>query len=195
MKSRVFITLFLLICLSCSVWGQYDDGGRPIIFSKRTSGTIKVDGQLDDPVWQGVIPSSAFWQYFPADTIRADQQTEIYMRYDDEYLYVATKCYAAGADYVVPSLRRDYRAGGSDNITLVFDPFNDNTNAFVFGLNPFGVQREALISNGGNNIPRDWDSSWDAKWEGDAQMYEDHWIAEFAIPFRSIRFKEGSTKW
>ena len=61
------------------------------------------------------------------------------------------KVYSSGKDYIIPSLRRDFRAGGNDNITLLFDTFNDATNAFIFGSNPYGVRREMLLSNGGTD--------------------------------------------
>ena len=64
----------------------------------------------------------------------------------------------------------------------------------LFGLNPFGVQREALIANGGRQRG-DFSGSWDNKWFGDATMHDDYWIAEFALPFKTLRFNEGSTKW
>ncbi|NND35042.1 MAG: carbohydrate binding family 9 domain-containing protein, partial [Saprospiraceae bacterium] len=124
----------------------------------------------------------------------ARHQTEIYMVYDDHYLYVGTKCYSANQNYVTPSLRRDYNFSGSDNISVMFDTYNDETNAFLFGMNPFGVRREALISNGGRQRS-DFASSWDNKWFGEAKTYEGYWIAEFAIPFRTLRFKQGSEKW
>ncbi|MEM1320681.1 MAG: DUF5916 domain-containing protein [Bacteroidota bacterium] len=162
---------------------------------KRTAQPVKIDGDMNDIAWAEAEPAGNFWQNFPFDTLPAGQQTEIYMAYDDTYLYVATKCYSVGDDYVVPSLRRDYSAGGSDNITLLFDPFTDRTNAFVFGLNPYGVLREALISNGGAQNSRDWDESWDSKWFGAAKIHEGYWLAEFAIPFTTLRFKEGSQKW
>ena len=117
------------------------------------------------------------------------------MCYDDANLYIAAKCYSEGSNYIVPSLKRDYRAGGSDNITFLIDPFGDRTNAFVFGINPYGVLREALIANGGSQIRRDWDDSWDAKWRGKAQIYDGYWVGELAIPLKSIRFQEGSQNW
>ncbi|MCB0643269.1 MAG: carbohydrate binding family 9 domain-containing protein, partial [Phaeodactylibacter sp.] len=95
---------------------------------------------------------------------------------------------------VTPSLRRDFRAGGNDNISLIFDTFNDKTNAFLFGINPYGVRREALISGGGSTL-EGFQTSWDNKWDGEAMIYEGYWTAELAIPFKTLRFKEGGTSW
>ncbi|MEM9919299.1 MAG: DUF5916 domain-containing protein [Bacteroidota bacterium] len=190
------VCLFLCICCwtVLKVEGQ-QAAAVPIAFAKKTTENIQIDGLLDESLWRQMQPMGDFWQYFPEDSLKAVSQTEVYMAYTDEMIYVAIRCHAAGENYVVPSLKRDYRAGGSDNITLLFDTFNDQANAFVFGLNPYGVQREALISNGGTNVGRDWDSSWDNQWQGEAQMQTDSWTAEFAIPFKTLRFKEGSKRW
>lgn len=163
-------------------------------FVKKIAEPIRPDGVLDEPIWQTIEPVNHFWQYAPSDSVPAEYQTELYFAYDDQYLYVGVKCHAAGNRFIVPSLRRDYRGGGSDNINLLFDTFNDRTNAFHFGLNPYGVRRESLISNGGRNRS-DFDSSWDNRWQGDARMYDNYWTAEFAIPFRTLRYKEGQQHW
>jgi hypothetical protein len=112
---------------------------------------IVLDGRLDEAVWKMSKPATDFWETFPSDTIKTEYDTEIYFGFDDKHLYVGAICYVPGTDFVIPSLRRDYRAGGNDNLTLVFNPFKDKTNAIVFGMNPLGVNREALIFNGGES--------------------------------------------
>lgn len=164
------------------------------LYLRKSEGKITIDGQLDEMAWFTGRPADDFWENFPSDTSRCDWKTEIYMTFDETNLYIGAKCYAPGKEYVVPSLRRDYRAGGSDNITFLIDPFRDRTNAFVFGMNPYGVMREALISNGGNSTS-DWLGEWDNKWHGESAIFEDYWSCEIAIPFSTIRFPEGQTDW
>ena len=196
------MTHYTLLTTLCLLWGSLTfaqnndatDINEPVLLPERTSASIKVDGRLDETAWDAANPINNFWQVFPVDTIPAQGQTEIRMLYDDTYLYVGVTCYSAGEDFVVPSLRRDYRFTGNDNVTLLFDTYNDKTNAYVFGMNPFGVQREALISNGGRAFD-DFFTSWDNKWLGEAQRYDNFWTAEFAIPFKTIRYQEGSSEW
>ena len=161
---------------------------------KYISEDITIDAILDDTAWEKAVPASEFWQYFPTDTIQAKNQTEISMLYDDQKLYVGIKVYSSGDDYVIPSLRRDFRAGGSDNITLMFDTFNDGTNAFLFGSNPLGVRREALVSGGGKSL-RGFTISWDSKWVGESRQYNGYYICEWAIPLSAFKFREGETTW
>ena len=97
-------------------------------------------------------------------------------------------------DFIIPSLRRDFSAGGSDNITLLFDTFNDGTNAFIFGTNPYGIKREMLLSGGGSEL-RDFTMAWDTKWKCKTAIKEDHYIAEMIIPLSAFKYREGETKW
>lgn len=173
-----------------------DAADAPIPFAKaaKAAGQIIIDGDIEEQDWYRGIPADNFWQWFPTDSVDAELQTEIFFTYDDENFYVAAKCYSLHNEYVVPSLRRDFRAGGSDNLTFVFDTFNDKTNAFFFGTNPEGVLREGLISNGGSSRG-DFSESWDNKWHGEVKKHEGYWAAELAIPFKTIRYQEGSMKW
>lgn len=191
MKKHIFFLSLALIgfnILSAQLVEQ-----SPILVRK-TSDPIVIDGNLDEAAWKQGIPANNFWLYFPTDSIQANTGTEIYMMFDDKNLYVGAKCYSKGDDYVVPTLRRDYRAGSSDNITLVFDPFNDRINAFVFGMTPLGVRREALIFNGGQD-GSDFETSWDNTWTGEAGIHDGYWVAEFKIPFKTLRYNEGQTNW
>jgi len=153
---------------------------------KYTDQPFTIDGVLDERQWSEQLPATDFWQYFPTDTLQATQQTEIYMYADDKNLYVGIKCYAEGNDWLVNSLKRDYRAGGNT--------FNDQTNGIFFGINPEGVIREGVITNGGNGR-RDFSESWDNKWKGEAQKYDGYYTAEMEIPFSTLRYNDNNTTW
>ena len=155
---------------------------------------IKLDAVLNEASWYKKKPATDFWQYFPTDTLQAINQTEITMLFDDHNLYLGIKVYSSGNNYIIPSLKRDFRAGGSDNITLLFDTYNDGSNAFLFGTNPDGVMREALVSGGGKEL-RGFTSSWDTKWESVTKQYDDYYISEWEIPLSAFKYKEGETRW
>jgi hypothetical protein len=161
---------------------------------KYISDEIILDGALDESIWSLAESANTFQQYFPSDSIPAKQQSDIKMLYDDTNLYIGIRINAIGKDYVIPSLERDFRAGGNDNISLLFDTFNDGTNAFLFGTNPYGVRREALITNGGAGT-EGFTTSWDIKWKGETVIYDNYYTAELIIPLTSFKFREGETKW
>lgn len=152
------------------------------------------DGALEEDIWSFANTTEDFWEYFPLDSIKAKKQSQIKLLYDNKNLYVGIKAYSSGKDYATQSLQRDFRGSGSDSFTLIFDTFNDGTNGFSFGINPYGVRREGLIANGGADQD-DFNLSWDVKWKGDAKIYDDYFTAEMVIPLTSLKFEEGATKW
>ena len=81
----------------------------------------------------------------------------------------------------VNSLKREFQAPSSDNITMIFDTFNDATNAFVIGSNHIGVQRDMLMFNGGVDIRNSWDMTWDVKWICESKIYDSYYA--FSIAF------------
>lgn len=165
------------------------------IHIKEATDAIKLDGLLDEESWQNAEKGSDYWMNFPTDTLLATTQTEIMFTYDDKFIYVGAKMYnVENAGYVTPSLRRDFRGAGNDALTISFDTFDDNTNAFQFGINPYGVRREGLVVNGGaqrGTLSLDWEN----KWFGEVTQTDEYWMVEMAIPFKSIRYKEGNLVW
>jgi len=162
---------------------------------KKTDEKIILDGEMTENAWKESDVASNFTQYFPTDSALAEAGTEVRVTYDDQNIYIFAKMdEAREGKFVTTSLRRDYRGGASDGITLVFDTFHDKTNAFIFGVNPYNVQREALVSNGGDNH-NDFDLSWDNKWRAKTKISKGFWTAEIAIPFKTLRFKNGVDTW
>ncbi len=154
---------------------------------------IVLDGELQEATWKQAEIMGGFNQYTPIDSLSALAETEMRITYDNDNLYVSAKCSSSGSNFIVQSLRRDFGFGSIDNISFLFDTFGDKTNAYLFGMNPYGARREAWISNGGKTSDA-FDSSWDNKWYGESKQYENYWICELAIPFKILRFKKGSTK-
>lgn len=192
MRFRILVWIFCFSCLALQAQ-------QPSITIKKTSERITVDGNLDESVWEDAEVATDFRQYFPSDTSNSQIKTEMRMTYDDNFIYVAAKMYNRNPGmgrYVTPSLRRDFRGEANDGVSVVFDTFKDRTNGFLFGVNPFGVQREGLITNGGSdNGGSSFSLNWDNKWYSEAKQFDGYWTAEFAIPFKTLRFKEGLSSW
>ena len=155
---------------------------------------MTIDASLDEGSWALTEPATNFWEHFPTDKKQAKQQTEIKMMFDDLNLYIGIKVKSASNNYIVPSLRRDFRASGNDNVTLLFDTFNDGTNAFFFGTNPLGVKREALLSGGGTDL-RGFNLAWDTKWICETKVHDNFYVSEIKIPLSAFKYREGETKW
>ncbi|TFV95737.1 hydrolase [Algoriphagus kandeliae] len=165
-------------------------------FAFKVKEPITLDGILDEEIWTSEEGWNVnFTQYFPYDTSAAAAQSRVKVAFDENNLYLAAVMENNGPrEYVSTSLRRDYRGEQNDGISFVFDTFNDKTNAFQFGINPYGVQREALLANGGSRS-EDLNLAWDNKWFARATIHENHWQIEAIIPLSTLRFKDGAQNW
>ncbi len=160
---------------------------------QKAKGKIALDGQLDESDWQIAETTGGFQQQTPYDTSLSVTKTEVKMTYDDKFIYVGAICYDTfGGDYIIRSLIRDFSYPANDAFAIYLDPFGDQTNGFNFTVSPMGVQREGLIANNGRFGVT---TSWDNRWFSEVKRYHDRWIVEMAIPFKSIRYKEGSDTW
>lgn len=164
---------------------------------KKAAGKISIDAIMDEPDWAKAEVADRFWQYFPSDSTRAAADTEVRLTYDENNLYVLAKMNNLGArSYVTPSLRRDFRGEANDVFSIVLDTYADKNNAFLFGVNPFGVQREGLIANGGSLAsPSTFSTGWDNVWYSEAKIYDDFWLVEMAIPLKTLRYKKEAPHW
>lgn len=139
MLQKLILGLFALL-FPCFVNAQQG----PEFNLKKVTTTIKIDGLPDDEAWKNIEEITGFWQYFPTDTLPAQQGISVKIAYDNQNIYFLAimKNRKVKRTYITPSLRRDYRGEANDGFSLIIDPFQDQTNGFQFGVNPFGVQRE-----------------------------------------------------
>jgi hypothetical protein len=185
---RIVIIIFLIISFNCC----YTQERKLII--KKAIDEIELDGDLKEASWKSAAVANNFYQVYPIDTGFSVAKTEVKMTFDSDYLYVAAICYDQLMDekFVVTSLQRDYSYPISDAFAVFFDPFNDKTNGFSFSVNPYGVQREGLIESAGAFGVT---TAWDNKWFVEVKHFNDSWVVEMKIPFKSIRYKENLNSW
>ena len=180
--------------------------GRPRVRPTRLDTPPVIDGRLDDEAWRRAAVLADFVQESPLDGASATENTEVFVAYDDDYLY-----FGFYAHYENPSIMRASRvdrdrAMADDLFTVYLDPFLGQQRAFSFDVNAYGVQGDGILNAGGASarrggtsagtaIPRP-DRSWDALFESGAQIVPDGYTAEMAIPLKSLRYPrrpEGET--
>ena len=152
---------------------------------------MNIDGILDEEPWQTAEKLTRFHTVTPTDTGFAKAQTEVMITYDETNFYVAAICYdPTPGKRPIESLRRDYTFSKNDNFMFFVDTYNDLTNGFAFGVSASGAQTDGL-----EHDAQAITYSWDTKFKSAVKSYDDRWVAEFSIPFRSIRYFEGATEW
>ena len=163
-------------------------------YVKFTNQKIVIDGIDNETEWKIAEIKSDFWQWFPTDSLKALNQTEIRFLYDSNNIYVFIKCYEDKNNTIISSLRRDM-GRFSDFFLFTLDTFNDLTNAYAFGGNSVGVKKDEIIFNGGRTLGKDSNWDWDAKFDLKTKVYENFYTAEMKIPLSSIRFSNNSKLW
>ena len=185
-----FVFALLTVGLATSLSAQKINAGYRLSIQKASS-PIVIDGVPDEKAWTDAEVATDFFMITPMDTSFAKVRTDVRMSYDEDHLYlIVVNHHAVEGPYMVESLRRDFSFGKNDNFLLFMDPFDDQTNGFSFGANAAGAQWDGQMYNGGSV-----DLSWDNKWVSKVKNYEDKWIFEASIPFKSIRYKKGITEW
>ncbi len=188
---------YFLLLLPYGCFAQKDSLGDQLknqidfqIGIKKAKSTIKLDGILDDADWQDAAVAKDFWEKYPDNKQHATTKTEARLTYDDKNLYLSFVCYDSSTRHIVPTLKRDVSYFDGDAIGVVLDPINQKSNGYMFGVSPLGVQSETTVQFFGDPA---W--SWDTKWDAKVKQYPDKWIVEMAIPFKSLRYEAGKTKW
>ena len=156
-----------------------------------SSGEIILDGILDEPIWKAAVLANNFIKKYPNNVGAPKQLTEVLSTYDDKNIYFAFKVYAKEGQ-IIKSLKRDVGYDMSDGIGIILDPLNQRSNGFIFALTAQNVQSEdQLTANSEEKLS--W--SWDTKWNSATKMYAGYWIAEIAIPLKSLRYNDQQKFW
>ena len=172
-------------------------GAKPTLKATRTDKAPTLDGVvLGEELWSKATPATGFTQTAPREGEPASEKTEVYVLFDDEAIYLGVVCHDRTPDGIVISdSLRDASLEETDSFRLVFDTYSDHLNGFLFGTNPAGIQYDGQVSRDGEvdvGSTGGFNLNWDGAWEVAAKVFEGGWSAEFAIPFRTLRFPKGN---
>ncbi len=160
----------------------------PRMSAHRIAEEIRVDGILDEPVWQTVEPIRQLYQIQPDQGEPATEQSEVRIMYDDKKLYFGFIFFDEMDKIVANDMRRDSPGLRSNDYGfLLLDTYNDRRNAVFFRFTPVGGMEDTAVSNSGGSL----NTSWDIVWECRCRINEDNWTVEIAIPFSQLRFERS----
>lgn len=157
----------------------------PSINVTKLSGEIKIDGYLSEDIWKQVGASNDFTERYPGDMIQPPVKTEVYVAYDNAKLYVGFIAHDDPANLRATMCQRD-QFSGDDFVAVFLDTYGNAAWTYEFYVNPYGIQRDRLLTYVGSTIQQDY--GFDMIWESAAKITTDGYSAEIAIPFSSIRF-------
>jgi len=155
----------------------------------RINGPVTLDGLSNEPAWEG-IESLPFVMHRPNFGNKPSELTEVFVAYDNNYLYVAGRLYDSEPSKIqANSKERDSGDPSSEFFGIFIDSFNDKENALAFLTTPSGLRSDFTISNdavGSDAINFNWNTFWDVA----TVRNDEGWFAEMRIPFSSLRFQD-----
>ena len=175
--------------------GPIYDGrrGATHVALPRLSEEARVDGELDEPQWSQAAVLTGFSMYQPVDGRPAPDSTDVLVWYSSTALYVGIRAYETHAPVHATLADRD-KISGDDNVLLFLDTFNDRRRAYVFGVNPLGIQADGMRSEGSGaglasgGAPGQNDLSPDFAYESKGRLTAFGYQVELRIPFASLRY-------
>ena len=203
---KIFCFFLFYFSLQTIIAQSFPQKNRPSFSVSKIDISPEIDGIIiGDKTWESITPLTQMVQMKPQFGSPASEKTEIRIAITKSTLYVAVVCYdSKPGSIVVSDSRRDSDLSSEDSFLFIIDTYNDQQNGFLFGTNSSAMQYDAQIDNegqgnfnnnrqqggviGGTN--KNWDASWDVK----TSRGDYGWSAEFAIPFRSIRFTSGNNQ-
>jgi len=169
-----------------------DDEGRVTVRAVRLTEPLRVDGRLDEPIYESVPPITGFIQNVPDVGQPSTQQTEVWVLFDADNLYVVARCFdtAPESEWVANEMRRDgNQIRQNDNFGVILDTFYDKRNGTIFYTNPLGGLMDIQVTNEANSN-QDWNTVWDVR----TGRFDGGWTVEMEIPFKSLRYRPGTAQ-
>jgi hypothetical protein len=164
-----------------------------VLDAVHAKGRIDVDGRLDEDDWRDAPVATGFLQRSPNPGEPASERTEARVLFDERNLYVGVICFDSEPQHMIAKdLRKDFGTQESDSVAIFINSLNDNLSGIHVSTNPAGARFDMQSSKDGDESNVDWDGVWDVK----VTTSEQGWVAEFVIPFKTLRFnRDGSGEW
>ena len=166
-----------------------DPDGGVVLRAIRIPGAIRVDGQLDEAVYEEHPAITDLVQQEPDFGAPVSQKTEAWVLYDEANIYVTCRCWETDPTRIVANdMRRDSsNLNAHDHFAVQFDTFHDRRNGFMFYVTPAGALRDA------QNTDSRADINWNGVWSGRVSRFDGGWTVEMAIPFKTLRYGPQET--
>jgi hypothetical protein len=192
--------LFLLALQAQPQAPVVEGRGRPTFAVPRVDAEVAVDADLSEPAWRAAARLTGFSQYGPADGRPAEERTEVLVFYSARAIHFGIVAHAKDPASIRATLADRDRIGSDDRVSIYLDTFDDRRRAFIFGVNPLGVQEDGVRTEGavsaGSIFGGSVDHNPDYLFESKGRVTAEGYVVEVAIPFKSLRFPaRGPQRW
>ncbi len=152
---------------------------------------VKIDARLDEPLWSRAVRVGDLTQTAPIEGAPMSRRTDVLLTYDSENIYVGIFCHDDPGSVRARQMERDAFVRFDDVVELWFDPFASERFAYWFQVTPGGSLGDALIADNGSSFNKDWDGIW----YGSSRVTDEGWVAELAIPVKTLSFDPSAPHW
>ncbi len=154
----------------------------------------KIDGKLDEDAWGKAATFSNFTQVRPREGVAPSEKTEIRLLCDSDFLYIGIRAYDSEPDKVIAKqMQRDINLRSEDRVRFTIDTFRNLRGGYYFAINARGSRQDGLVDPGGSG--GGYQSEWDGIWYGESSIDDLGWVAEVAIPAKTISFDPRDDTW
>jgi len=196
-RCRYFLIALVCGVVPCSAGVQQDtpraQAPSRIAEAVRVDHSPRLDGTLNDPLWQLAKPIADFLQQEPFEGQRPSERTVVRIVYTQKEIYFGIECDDSDPKGIVASeLRRDVPLDDNppvfdDYFEILIDPTDDKRNGYVFQVNPLGTQLDGTVTEESQNV----DTGWDGVWSSSARITQSGWTATIGIPFTTLNFSHS----
>jgi hypothetical protein len=158
-----------------------------IIIAAAAGEKIIIDGLLEEKTWQTPAIREKFISYQPLYGDELPMETLVWAAYDRENLYFAFQCQDPEPGKIKTSITKRDNMLGDDWVSVSIDAMGSGQNAYIFYVNPNGIQGDSLTT-AFHNVD---DMAPDFVWDSAARVTDKGYQVEIAIPLKSIKFKSG----
>jgi hypothetical protein len=172
----------------------------PTFTVPRVEAAVTIDGALNEAAWQSAVRLTDFHQYEPVDGRSAEERTEVLVFYSARAIHFGIIANAKDPSTIRATLADRDNIASDDRVTIYLDTFDDRRRAFMFGVNPLGVQEDGVRTEGavsaGSIFGGSVDLNPDYLFESKGQVTKEGYVVEVRIPFKSLRFPgSGPQRW
>ncbi len=185
MRGFLFIILLGFVHAQTDAINPEDYRNREVT-AIRLDQPLEIDGILDEALYS-TEANDHFVQYEPNNGILGSENTEFWVGYDDNALYIGAMMHDSNPDSIIARMSRRDGDETSDILFMVIDSYFDRRSGFWFGINPVGSIGDGTVSNDNN-----FDDAWDGIWDGQGRINENGWSTEIRVPFSQLRFNKSN---
>ncbi|MDP9206014.1 MAG: carbohydrate binding family 9 domain-containing protein [Gemmatimonadota bacterium] len=192
------LAIVLIVVYAQPLSGQGDSArshagtsrATPVVSATSLTGSIQLDGKLDEPAWASASPVTSFTQIDPVEGAPASEKTEVRVLVGPDALYIGARLYESNPANIRPRLSRRDEPVDGDVFAVTLDSRHDHLTGYYFRVTAGGAMRDA-VAGGPNGLDLSWDAVWDAAVFTDASG----WSTEIRIPFSQLPYNRGDRVW